>query len=76
LPRERLSDARAKEGLDRTLHLLDTIGAEGLRPHYLLARRTWARNDAEKADLKAQALAAFERIGANGHVQRLRSEAN
>jgi tetratricopeptide (TPR) repeat protein len=74
LPRERLSEARAREGFDRLLLLLDALGAEGLRPQYLLARSAWARNDAERAELRAQALAAFQRIGAEGHVRRLQAE--
>jgi tetratricopeptide (TPR) repeat protein len=76
LPRERLGAAKADEGLARMAELIEAIGAEGLRPHYLLARRAWARNDAERADLKAQALAGFERIGATGHAERLRAQAN
>ena len=75
LPRERLSDARAADALARMQELIDTIGAEGLRPHVLLAKRNWSRNDAERSDLRAQALAAFERIGADGYVKRLQAEA-
>ncbi len=76
LPRAELDDAQAQAGFARMLELIELIGAEGLRPHYLLARRGRARNDAERADWKAQALAAFERIGADGHVQRLREQAD
>jgi class 3 adenylate cyclase/tetratricopeptide (TPR) repeat protein len=76
LPPEYLGEDQASEGFARMSELITAIGAEGLRPHYLLARRAWARNDAERADLRAQALAGFERIGAEGYVRRLRSEAS
>jgi adenylate cyclase len=74
LPRERLGEGRAAEGFARLLQLIDLLGAEGLRPHYFLARRMWARSEAEAADYRRQALSAFERIGAVGHVRRLQAE--
>jgi adenylate cyclase len=74
LPRERLPEPRATEAIAQMQRLIDAIGAEGLRPHFLLAKRTWARNDAERSELRAQALAAFEKIGAEGHVRRMLAE--
>lgn len=76
LPHERLSEVRASEGFARLLHLIDLLGAEGMRPHYFLARRMWANTDAERASFGQQALAGFERIGATGHVRRLQAETN
>jgi adenylate cyclase len=74
LPAGRLGPARVAEGFARLLHLIDSIGAEGLRPHYFLARGDWADNDTARAEARAQALGAFQRIGASGHVKRLLAE--
>ena len=66
-----LAPGRAQEGLARVEALLNEIGAEGLRPWWWLARERWSR-DSEQAHCREQALAAFERIGATGHISRLR----
>jgi adenylate cyclase len=66
--------ARAEHGLARLQEDIDSAGAEGLRPWLSLARAHWARDAKEVLKWRRQALAEFERIGANGHVERLRAE--
>jgi adenylate cyclase len=66
-----LAPERASEGLARVETLLDEIGAEGLRPWWWLARERWSPAF-DRTHCREQALAAFERIGATGHLARLR----
>lgn len=66
-----LSLQRASEGLARVEMLLNEIGAEGLRPWWWLARERWSPAP-ERTHCREQALAALERIGATGHLARLR----
>jgi hypothetical protein len=55
--------------------LIDETGAEGYRPWLLLARAHWAESPAESQRWRAEALMAFERIGADGHVARYKAKA-
>jgi hypothetical protein len=70
LPPTAARRAKAEKALARIGELIETSGAEGFRPGYWLARAHWADNAADRARARAEALAAFERIGADGHVER------
>jgi class 3 adenylate cyclase/tetratricopeptide (TPR) repeat protein len=65
---------RAQEGLARMPQLIDESGAEGFRPWVWLAHAHWATDDAQVRACRAKALAEFERLGATGHVARMRRE--
>jgi hypothetical protein len=65
--------ARSAEGMARMEELIERSGAESYRPFLWLAREKWAIAAAEKKRHRAAALQAFEKIGANGHLQRLRA---
>jgi adenylate cyclase len=62
---------RADEGLKRMQDLIDHSGAESFRPWLWLARAHWSGAPAEAARFRREALDAFRRIGADGHVRRL-----
>jgi class 3 adenylate cyclase/tetratricopeptide (TPR) repeat protein len=63
--------ARASEGLARMQELLDSSGAESFRPALWLARAHWSHAPGEAARFRREALDAYRRIGADGHVRRL-----
>jgi len=67
--------ARAAQGLARMQELIDSSGAEGFRPWLWTAREHWSADPAEAARCRREAIAAFERIGAAGHVRRLTTPA-
>jgi len=71
LPPTAARRARAEEGLKRMQDLIDHSGAEGFRPWLWLARAHWSGAPAEAARFRREALDAFRRIGADGHVRRL-----
>jgi len=71
LPATDARRARATQGLARMQELMDTSGAEGFRPALWLARAHWSATPAEAARFRREALDAYRRIGAEGHVRRL-----
>jgi tetratricopeptide (TPR) repeat protein len=62
--------ARARQGLARMQELIDGSGAEGFRPGLWLARERWSTDPQDAARCRREALEAFRRIGAMGHVKR------
>ena len=66
--------ARSAEGLARMAALIDSTGAEGLRPWWLLAQARQAQAISERKAHRARALLAFERIGASAHCARWATE--
>jgi hypothetical protein len=64
---------RAEEAIARSQALIDRCGAEGFQPWLDAARAHWARTPGERRELLDRAIAGYERTGALGHVQRLRS---
>jgi hypothetical protein len=62
---------RATRGLKRLQELIDASGAEGFRPALWLARAHWSAAPGEAARCRREALDAYRRIGAHGHVRRL-----
>ncbi|MGQ0586275.1 MAG: adenylate/guanylate cyclase domain-containing protein [Gammaproteobacteria bacterium] len=71
LPASDARRARAEQGLARMQELVDACGAEGLRPAVWLARAHWSRAPDEARRCRREALEAYRRIGAEGHVRRL-----
>ena len=55
---------RAEQGLERLAALIQQSGAIGFEPWLIRARSQWAANASLAAELKAQAVESFERIGA------------
>jgi hypothetical protein len=74
LPPAESRRAQAERGLAQLQDFVDASGAEGLRPWLSLAHARWARSADEAARWRRQALAEFEKIGAIGHVERMRAE--
>jgi len=70
LPASVARRARAEQGLARMQELIDASGAEGFRPALWLARAQWSTDAAEAARCRREALEAFRRIGAEGHLRR------
>ncbi len=64
--------ARVPEGLARMKELIDATGAEVARPWWWLAQSRWAAGPGERRTLQARAMDAFAKIGAHGHLQRMR----
>ena len=71
LPATAARRARAGEGLARMQELIDGSGAEGFRPTLWLARAHWSGAPEEAARCRREALEAYRRNGADGHVRRL-----
>jgi adenylate cyclase len=71
LPATDARRARAAQGLARMQELIDGSGAEGFRPALWLARAHWAGAPGEAARCRREAVDAFRRLGAEGHVRRL-----
>ena len=67
--------ARVPEGIARMGELIDGTGAEVSRPWWWLAQSRWAKTPGERSANYARALEAFARVGAHGHLQRLRAQA-
>jgi len=75
LPEQGPWTARVAEGIARMGELIDGTGAEVSRPWWWLAQSRWAKTPGERAAHYARALEAFARVGAHGHLQRLRAQA-
>ena len=71
LPVSEARRERAARGLARMQELVDSCGAEGLRPAVWLARAHWSSAKGEAARFRREAIDAYRRIGAEGHVRRL-----
>ncbi|MGH8441809.1 MAG: adenylate/guanylate cyclase domain-containing protein [Nevskiaceae bacterium] len=71
LPATAARRQRATLGLARMQELADACGAEGFRPPLWLARAHWSASKDETARCRREALEAYRRIGAKGHVRRL-----
>jgi class 3 adenylate cyclase/tetratricopeptide (TPR) repeat protein len=71
LPATDARRARATQGLARMQELIDHSHAEGFRPALWLARAHWSAAPGEAARFRREAVDAFRRIGADGHVKRL-----
>ncbi len=72
LPATDARRARATDGLRRLQELIDASGAEGFRPALWLARAHWSgAPPGEAARCRREAIDAYRRIGAHGHVRRL-----
>ncbi len=72
------TDLEPERALERALRIARDGGYASWTPQLLeeMSLRAGARGDLSRADtLRAEALAAFEAIGADGHVARLRAEA-
>jgi class 3 adenylate cyclase/tetratricopeptide (TPR) repeat protein len=70
LPAAEARRAKAREGLARMEELIDASRAEGWRPALWLARAHWATDAQEAARCRREALEAFRRVGAHGHLRR------
>jgi adenylate cyclase len=75
LPEQGPWSARVPEGVARMDELIKATGAEVARPWWWLAQSRWAASPGERGAHYAQALEAFARVGARGHLQRLRAQA-
>jgi len=65
---------RGDHGLEEQ-KLIDATGAESARPWWWLAQSRRAASPGERESLCLRALESFARIGAHGHVQRMRAQA-
>jgi class 3 adenylate cyclase/tetratricopeptide (TPR) repeat protein len=70
LPRDAVSATRAAEGIQRVTELIETTSAQVATAPLWLARERWAPDRKTAENCRKMALAAFARVGAQGHLLR------